>query len=248
MDLRYGSAEVTEEPLVGGNWTPGIVRVGETVRRPRTAGSEFAARLLTRLDEIGFGAAPRYLGVDEDGRDILEFIPGTTTTHPSERDEAAYAAGGAMLRRLHDATAGDPLAGVNDCVIHGDPGPFNTIFQDGMPVALIDWDSAHPGAWMSDLSYLAWTWCVQSSGGVPAYDQARRLRELRDGYGRGDAQALVEAIIDRQRDIARTSKILSGQPGHTDRYYAVQQGAINWATSDRELVEQNFRAFVEALS
>jgi hypothetical protein len=85
------------------------------------------------------------------------------------------------------------------CVIHGDPGPFNTIFEDGMPVAFIDWDGARPGAWMSDLAYLAWTWCIQSSGNVPVVDQARHLRALRDGYGRGEAQALVESIIRSHR-------------------------------------------------
>ncbi|MEV1244222.1 hypothetical protein ACIBO2_36940 [Nonomuraea sp. NPDC050022] len=29
--------------------------------------------------------------------------------------------------------------------MHGDPGPFNTIFQKGLPVALIDWSSCRPG-------------------------------------------------------------------------------------------------------
>jgi aminoglycoside phosphotransferase (APT) family kinase protein len=239
---------VVEQPLAGGNSTVGVVRVGETVRRPRTAASEFVACVLTHLQESGFTAAPRYLGVDDDQRDIYEFIPGTTTRHPSERAEAAYAAGGAMLRRLHDATTGHPLAGTSQCVIHGDPGPFNTVFQDGMPVAFIDWDNAQPGAWMSDLAYLAWTWCVQSSGSVPVADQARRLRELRDGYGRGDAQILVEAIIHRQSEIARISERLSGRPGQTDRYYAHQQNAIDWATSDRRLVERHFETFAAALS
>jgi len=57
-----------------------------------------------------------------------------------------------MLRALHGATSGHPLAGKRECVIHGDPGPFNPLFLDGMPVALIDWASAKPGARMWDLS------------------------------------------------------------------------------------------------
>jgi aminoglycoside phosphotransferase (APT) family kinase protein len=237
-----------ELPLTGGNWTAGVVRVGDTVRRPRTRGSAFLARLLAHLEEVGYGAAPRYLGVDEQGRDILEFIPGVTTSDPRERDEAAYAAGGRMLRRLHDATAGHPLTGRRGCVIHRDPGPFNTIFRDGLPVAFIDWDGARPGAWMFDLAYLAWTWCIQSSGNVPIEDQARRLRDLRDGYGRGDAEALVRAIIHRQRFIARVAEMLAARPGHDQRYYAHQHRAIDWATADRRLTEQHFDMFVAALS
>jgi aminoglycoside phosphotransferase (APT) family kinase protein len=203
--------------------------------------------LLTYLQEIGYSSSPRFLGVDEEGRDIFEFIPGEMTTHPSERDEAAYAAGGAMLRHLHEATAGHPLAGARQCVIHGDPGPFNTIFQDGMPRAFIDWDGARPGAWMFDLAYLAWTWCIQSVGRVPVRDQARHLRELRDGYGRGDADTLLRAIVRRQRHIARVSEMLAAQPGHEDHYYAHQQRAIG-ATADRRHTEQHFHRFLSALS
>ena len=54
-----------EVPLLGGNWTPGVVRVGDTVRRPRTRGSEFARELLIYLHHVGYDGAPRYLGVDD---------------------------------------------------------------------------------------------------------------------------------------------------------------------------------------
>lgn len=237
-----------EEPLLGGNWTAGVVRVGDTVRRPRTPRSDFVASLLTHLHEVEYGAAPRHLGVDDEGRDVFEFISGGTTTHPSERDERAYARGGAMLRRLHDATAGHPLAGARQCVVHGDPGPFNTIFRDGLPVAFVDWDRARPGSWMSDLAYLAWTWCIQGTGGVPVRDQARRLAELRDGYGRGESEALLRTVVRRQRHVGRVSELLAERPGHDDRYYAHQQRAIDWANADRRHTERHFDLFLAALS
>jgi Phosphotransferase enzyme family len=145
---------VIEERLTGGRRTASVVRVGETVRRSRSAGSQFAARVLVYLSSIGYPCAPRYLGTDADGRDVLAYVPGATTDHPGQRAAGAYAAGGRMLRNLHDATAGHPLAGSGECVVHGDPGPFNTIFRDGMPVALIDWDSCAPGARLSDLGYM----------------------------------------------------------------------------------------------
>ena len=132
-------------------------------------------------------------------------------------------------------------------MIHGDPGPFNTIFQNRIPVAFIDWDGAQPGEWMSDLAYLAWTWCIQSSGNVPVVDQARHLRELRDGYGRGDAQMLVQAIMHSQRHIAGTAEKLAAQPARSEHYYAHQQRAIEWATADRRLTEENYDLFVTAL-
>ena len=65
-----------EVPLSGGRLTAGVVRVGDTVRRPTGPHSPFVHRLLRHLDAVGFEAAPRLLGVDEQGREVLSFIDG----------------------------------------------------------------------------------------------------------------------------------------------------------------------------
>ena len=135
---------MAEEMLSGGNNASEVVRIGDTVRRARDPGSGFAARLLVYLESAGDPYAPRFLGIDEQCRDILSYIPGATSHYPGERAEGAYGRGAAMLRRLHDITAGHVLAAGHDCVLHGDPGPFNAIFRRGMPVALIDWTSCLP--------------------------------------------------------------------------------------------------------
>jgi len=46
----------------GGRQTIGIVRVGDTVRRPRHARSDLVHALLRHLDAVGFEDAPRLLG------------------------------------------------------------------------------------------------------------------------------------------------------------------------------------------
>ena len=38
-------------------------------------------------------------------RDVLTFVPGSTTDHPSQRAPGAYGWGGRMLRRLTDITS-----------------------------------------------------------------------------------------------------------------------------------------------
>lgn len=53
-----------EVPLSGGRITSGVVRVGNTVRRPATASSSFVAELLGDLKPKGFTGAPRHLGFD----------------------------------------------------------------------------------------------------------------------------------------------------------------------------------------
>ena len=116
-----------------------------------------------------------------------------------------------MLRESHDLTAGHPLAGGRECVLHGDPGPFNTIFSGGTPVAFVDWTSSRPGGRLDDLGHMAWTWCIQSEGNVPLGAQAAHLRELRDAYGPVPPQALIDAMIPRPGP--DTAALGTGNPG-----------------------------------
>ncbi|WP_245931244.1 phosphotransferase [Actinokineospora auranticolor] len=219
--------------------------MGDTVRRSR--GSDFAAQVLRHLECAGYPYAPRYLGVDEKGRDILTFIPGHTTDHPSQRADGAYRLAGSMLRALHDVTAGHPLAGGEDCVMHGDPGPFNAIVQDGLPVAFIDWSGCRPGGRLDDLGYLAWTWCVQESGGVPVAAQAAHLREARDGYGDVDAVDLVEAMVRRQEHIIAAEQLNLRDTALSETRRRHARTAIDWATGARALVRRHEATFVAAL-
>lgn len=230
---------VTEEPLSGGNNALEVVRVGDTVRRTRDVGAAFAAQVLTRLESVGYPHAPRHLGIDEHGRDILGFIPGNTTDHPTQRAHGAYAVGGRMLRQLHEATAGHLLAADHECVIHGDPGPFNTIFQQGLPVAFIDWSSCRPGNRIDDLGYMAWTWCIQAQGRVPITEQAQHLRELRDGYGSIEPEHLLDAMTRRQTCIADAEAANLNNPTLTPTRRRHAEAAIAWATADRELIHRH---------
>jgi hypothetical protein len=54
-----------EVPLAGGNVSAGVVRVGDTVRRPTGPWSPAVHALLVHLHEVGFDGAPRSMGFDE---------------------------------------------------------------------------------------------------------------------------------------------------------------------------------------
>ena len=238
---------VTEDRLTGGRNTAEVVRIRDTVRRSRGAGASFAAQVLAVLESVGYPYSPRHLGIDDHDRDVLSYIPGRTTDHPSQRRRDAYAVGGRMLRELHDATSGHVLAADQECVIHGDPGPFNTIFRDGRPVAFIDWDSCRPGKRPEDLAYMAWTWCIQSAGHVPVGQQAVRLRRLRDGYGCAETDSLLDMMTVRQSQIvereaanARNSVLHPVRRRHAEE-------AIVWATNDRDLLRRCRPIFLKEL-
>ena len=61
---------MTEEPLHGGDVTT-VVKVGDTVRRETGPWSAAVHALLQHFERVGFDGAPRFLGIDERGREIL---------------------------------------------------------------------------------------------------------------------------------------------------------------------------------
>ena len=142
-----------EVPLRGGRVTPGVVRVGNTVRRPVTEASPFVARLLGHLERRGFAGAPRHLGLDAAGRDTFSYLPGQVPARFRRWTDAQVAAAGVLLRSLHDATRGCAPAGASPVVCHHDPGPNNAVFRDGLPYAFIDFDTAAPGDPLEDVGY-----------------------------------------------------------------------------------------------
>lgn len=197
-----------ERVLEGGQTTADVVRVGSTVRRPLGPNAEFVHELLRHLESAGFAGAPRLLGIDDRGREVLTFIDGWV---PPNLEHCAWSEGqltaaARLLRRLHDVTEGSPLAGTEEVVRHGDPSPVNFVWRDGSPVALIDWDAAQPGRRIHDVAYLAWMFVLGGSGDATGYagvaGQARRLRVVCDAYGLTARHDLMDAIDQEQRRVA----------------------------------------------
>ena len=98
-------------PLDGGNMSTGVVRVGDTVRRPSGPWTPAVHALLTHLHDVGFHGAPRPLGIDDRGREILTYLPGVVpwpgNFHLLDdgrklRDVAR------LIREFHDAAAESP--------------------------------------------------------------------------------------------------------------------------------------------
>ncbi len=187
-------------PLTGGNRNAGVVRVGDTVRRPAGPWTPAVHALLTHLRSVGFPGAPRPLGLDERGREVLEFIPGDVPW-PSRVDllepDAAVVAVGRLVRDFHDAVTGFvPPAGASwqvlipadgaEIIAHHDLAPWNLVVA-GPRWAFIDWDTAAPGTRLWDLAYTANDFSLLT-GGVALSDAARRMRLLADAYGLDQGQ------------------------------------------------------------
>jgi hypothetical protein len=205
-----------EIPLAGGTANRGrIVRTGDTVRRPLRPTSSATHALLRHLEQVGFDGAPAFLGIDDAGREVLEYMRGTAPMSPypdwALSDDALVSLA-VLLRRFHDATMGFapleltwerpvPAAFRTAQISHNDPNLDNVVFRDGVAVALIDFDLAGPGSRTWDLAQAARLWCpLRSEVDVPDLRQGRgtaRLRIFLEAYqaDAGQRSALVEAVL-----------------------------------------------------
>ena len=96
-----------------------------------------------------------------------------------------------LLRRYHDAFG-------DDVICHGDFGPWNVVWRDGLPAGVIDFDAVHPGEPEEDVAYALRTFVSYGLGETDAAEAARRTRLALEAYGRElDAVALLEAEYDR---------------------------------------------------
>jgi Ser/Thr protein kinase RdoA (MazF antagonist) len=212
-----------EERLEGGNVAE-VVKVGETVRKPWTPATPFVHALLEHLS--GFPAAPRVLGRDDSGRQILAYVPGRAADSSPPMTIAELERLGRLVRSLHDACADFvPAAGAvwdvaipadgADLVCHQDLAPWNLIV-DGDRWTFIDWDAAAPGTRLWDLAYVGQTFAPLLAGGDPAADRPR-LRAVVDGYGLGEADrrrlpAVLTARTRAMYDLLERGSVTGAQP------------------------------------
>jgi hypothetical protein len=210
-----------ERPLPGGN-VGGAVRVGGTVRRATGAWTPAVHALLRHLESAGFDAAPRVLGIDDRGREVLTYIEGETVGDADPwpawwRDDDTLVQAIGLLRRFHEVVAGFAppsdarwrVRGTGepgDPIVHGDWAPYNVVWRDGVVVGVIDWDLARPGDPLDDLAFAAWLWAPLHHPGMLAGgefgswsdgEREQRLRLVVDTYGLEHRAGFVARIVAR---------------------------------------------------
>lgn len=232
-----------EAALKGGRSTPGVVRVGETVRRPMKENSAFAHGLLRHLELKGFDGAPRFLGLDEKGREIVSFVPGAVSPQVGGYSKDQCLAAARLLRRLHDATIACDLKGEAEVICHGDPGPGNFVFRDDIPFALIDFDAAHPGKREEDVGYAAWMWLHIGDPKIAPRQQGADLIDFVAAYDPAATWNPLEAVLHAQKTcVARLPNSLK---------WAVikgwARGCLAWTWRNRERVAAGMATRTETL-
>ncbi len=173
-------------------------------------------------------------------REVLTYLDGEVAADPSwhpghghrlpayTRTTESLRAAARLLRGLHEAAAGfrpgetsyrfhPHPPGPGEVVCHGDLGPWNTVYRDGLPVAFIDWDSAEPASPLTDLAAAAWAFVplapagqlAEAGFGGPEYiaDMATRLAEFAVAYGLADPCSILP-------ELARCKLVSAGRIGY----------------------------------
>lgn len=190
----------SEERLPGGCIND-VVRVGDTVRRPCGERAAFVHRLLEHLGE--WEGAPRFLGIDEQGREILDFVEGQVLWGTNELSGATSPESlrmvAQLVRELHDLTAGSDLAGGEEVVCHNDLSPKNTVYRDDgdgyRPVAIIDWDIAAPGRRIHDVAHTCWQYVGLGPHHPDATQAGHTMRLMCDAYGLTDRSEVLDTVL-----------------------------------------------------
>jgi len=212
-----------EVPVCGGRMTSGMTRRGDRLLRPMgpwspararvpaaSGGSRFRRRSPAAGDRRGPGSPDLHR---RRRRQRPGLAAGARAPAPAyARTDLALRGAGRLIRELHTAAAGfQPRItsyrsgprppGPGEIVSHGDLGPWNTVYRDGIPVAFIDWDAAQPAGPLADLAAAAQAFVPLAPPGLlaeagfdPLPDLAARLRTFLDGYGLADRTAILPEL------------------------------------------------------
>lgn len=192
-----------EVRLPGGN-VGGAARVGDTVRRQRGIWTPAVHALLDYLDGRIAGI-PRVLGQDEQGREVLTYLPGHVVDIDTELlTDGQLVSLLAWTREFHEVVAGFSHAGpwrffsvsAPRLICHNDIAPYNACFAGDELAGVFDWDLAGPSTPLYELAFIAWN-CVPLWRDIGAGLAAERLGLIAASYGETTPAQILRAVPDR---------------------------------------------------
>ncbi|MGE0543467.1 MAG: phosphotransferase enzyme family protein [Dehalococcoidia bacterium] len=209
---------------------------------------------MRHLEDKGFEGTPKALGIDEQGREVLSFVPGEVVGQrgggvpPAYVREVGTLAGVArLLRRYHDATVGfvapDDAAWAyqvgaphsGEVICHNDVGPWNVVFSDGRPIAFIDFDTAAPGPRAWDIAYALYRFVPYVPDDVCAIigwpqppDRPARLRTFCEAYGLENWDGILDVMVSRIEVMVATGMVAhdAGDPVYGDQWLQVMKSRL----------------------
>ena len=231
-----------EIPLTGGKITQGVVKKGDYVLRPCCTNSVFIHEVLKWLETKSVSAAPRFIGLTDDGREIITYLSGVspenlgtykgnTQWKPTENQLFET---GKIIKTLHTALFDFPGCMNGQTVCHNDLSPCNFMFENDLPYAVFDWDASEIGDPLNDLAYAAWMWSDLGNEENSPGDIGKTINAILDAYELSREKRLLFHVQIHEQ-IQRVSKSLleanmvrnSQWASDVDqRFYAIQNQVI----------------------
>jgi hypothetical protein len=235
---------------------------GDVVRRPAQAWTPTVHAFLRHLRSAGLDCVPEPLDISG-GTETLSYLPGASgrdgwfAQHSTEGLRSAAR----LLRRVHDASVGweppadavwaaRPVPGDDLVMCHGDPGPWNIVWDGHEAIGLIDWDFLHPAPRLDDVAY-ALRWFAPARSDELALewhhfpvvpDRAARIVAFLDTYGDLPAFDRAETIARRMEATIATATALAEagvEPQRTWRaegHLEEQTEEVRWVRAHRDLL------------
>lgn len=207
-----------------------VEKIGNTVHR-LNKGGDILHEYLLFLEGEGMPYVPRFLGMDEQGREILTYLPGKTQEggkepllhHPCLHADETLIDVALIMRRLHDLSVrflpyalahgwGSPADSQQEpeTICHNDAASWNFVFVDYRPAGLFDFDTACPGSRRWDLTTCVFSFLpLLPYGYVPeeqAADRKRRISLFFEAYGMDIPPDFMHLVQRRMEEFVQDSQ------------------------------------------
>jgi len=230
-----------------------VAIAGGLVTRPAGTAAATVQSFLRFLRSQGIDSVAEPIALDGDV-ETLRYLPGASggDAWQHQHTDAGLASAARLLRRLHDASqawtppydavwGSAPIPADDLVYCHGDPGPWNFVWEDNTAIGLIDWDYLHPGPRLDDVAYaLHWFAPMRCDEYATSWhhfpevpDRRHRIAVFLEAYGDLPDFEVVDAVIARMEAVSELVRELAAKGQEPQRTW-VLDGALE---RDREEIE-----------